>query len=117
MDSPAGDAAGITAEPKEPAPQKHYCGIVHDYGDSDQIMDGKFNPYWASDAPPKDLKGLRASPLLRDGRCLCVEGLVKAYQRAGKRAYEFTELLGTEALLKYQNDRLMPALTQPARPR
>ena len=71
-----------------------YCGIARDYGDSFQIKDGKFNPYWASDAPPKDLKGLRASPLLREGRCLCVEGLVKAYQRAGERAYEFTEIRG-----------------------
>jgi hypothetical protein len=73
-----------------------YCGIARDYGDAYQIMDGKFNPRWdRSDlAPPKDLKGLGSSHLLREGRCLCVEGLVKAYQRAGERAYEFTEIRG-----------------------
>jgi hypothetical protein len=81
---------------KSLGPSNLYCGIARDYGDSFQIMDGKFNPYWdRSDlAPPKDLKELVASPLLREGHCLCVEGLVKAYQRAGKRAYEFTEIRG-----------------------
>ena len=73
-----------------------YCGTVKDNGDSYQIMDGKFNSYWAADAPPKDPKGLESSPLLRKGgeHCLCVEGLVKSFQRAGKRAYLFTEIQG-----------------------
>jgi hypothetical protein len=73
-----------------------YCGIVKDNGDSHQIMDGKFNSYWADDEPPKDPKGLESSPLLRkgEGHCLCVEGIINAYQRAGQRAYEFTEVQG-----------------------
>jgi hypothetical protein len=78
-------------------PQKHYCGIVHDYADSDQIMDGKFNPYWDHiDFPPRDPKGLDSSPLLREGNCLCVDGAVKAFDRGGKRAYRFTDILGVK---------------------
>jgi hypothetical protein len=46
--------------------------------------------------PPKDPKGLVSSPLLREGNCLCVDGAVKAYDRAGKRAYAFTDILGVK---------------------
>jgi hypothetical protein len=75
-----------------------FCGIVKDYGDAIQIMDGKFNPWLGDNDPPKDPKGL-VEPLMTGakpglGRCMCAEGLVKAFQRAGKRAYLFTEIQG-----------------------
>jgi hypothetical protein len=75
-----------------------FCGIVKEGDTAHQIMDGKFNPYWNHDnESPTAPKGLEWSPLLRkgEGRCLCVEGLVKAFlQGGGTRAYEFTEIQG-----------------------
>jgi hypothetical protein len=73
-----------------------FCGIVKEGDTAHQIMDGKFNPYWSHDnESPKAPKGLEWSPLLREGRCLCVEGAVKAFlQGGGTRAYEFTEIQG-----------------------
>ena len=83
---------------KSLGPSNLYCGIVKEYDTAHQIMDGKFNPYWSHDnESPTDAKGLEWSPLLRkgEGRCLCVEGLVKAFlQGGGTRAYEFTEVRG-----------------------
>jgi hypothetical protein len=90
------DAAAKIAERKETPPRKPYCGIVHDYGDSYRIMDGKFNPYWdRSDlAPPRDPKGLVSSPLLREGNCLCVEGALKTIPRGGGgQSYVFADIL------------------------
>jgi len=82
-------------------PRKHYCGIVHDYVDSHQIMDGKFNPYWdhSDIQPPRDPYGayqrFRFS-LLLDGKCACVDGAVKAFDRGGERAYAFTDILAVK---------------------
>jgi hypothetical protein len=75
-----------------------FCGIVKDYGDAIQIMDGKFNPWLDDNELPQDPKGL-VVPLMTGakqglGRCMCAEGLVKSFQRAGKRAYLFTEIQG-----------------------
>ena len=40
----------------------------------------------------KDPKDLRSSPLLREGNSLCVDGAAKAFDRAGQRAFIFTDV-------------------------
>jgi hypothetical protein len=55
-------------------------------------MDAKANPYWDASSPPKDPKDLRSSPLLREGNSLCVDGAAKAFDRAGQRAFIFTDV-------------------------
>jgi hypothetical protein len=69
-----------------------YCGTVKDYGDAIQIMDGKFNPWWDANELPNNLPPI---DLVRKG-CMCADGLVKSFQRAGKRAYTFTEIQGSK---------------------
>ena len=69
-----------------------YCGTVKDYGDAIQIMDGKFNPWWDANELPNNLPPI---DLVRKG-CMCAEGLVKSFQRAGKQAYTFTKIQGSK---------------------
>ena len=98
MPAPGTSSTAGIKNAKSLGPSNLYCGIVKDYGDAIQIMDGKFNPWLDDNELPQDPKGL-VVPLMTGakqglGRCMCAEGLVKAFQRAGKRAYEFTEIRG-----------------------
>lgn len=69
-----------------------YCGAFQDNGDSFQIIDRRLNAY--GDVETQDPNGVADQLYGRQmqGQCVCVEGTVARFDRAGERAYRFTRI-------------------------
>ena len=74
-----------------------YCGVIEDNGDSHVVLDGKFNSFWShDDEAPVDSKNVLRTFLSLGpaGKCYCIFGNVKSFQRGDETAYAFVTIDG-----------------------
>lgn len=85
----------VFKNPQLPLQSHSYCGILKNYGDAYQIVDGIYDVYLPQDnqapADPKRIvKTIIAKKLVNN--CVCIGGIADSFDRGGDLAYAFKQI-------------------------